>query len=507
MKTEGGLTLKFLQDLDDDRIDAAQEYILGSSDTDSDTDDDGLPDAFEYFGYRPDPANPAVKQRWTIDVAGKPMTLGFASPARPDSDLDGLSDADEFNPNDGLDTDDDHHTQTRRSRDPRNPDTDGDGVSDYDEVKGYTIELRFPEPNGLTVITKKSDPLNPDTDGDTLRDGDERTLGTNPRRPDADKVRDDDGDGLVNFVEDDGWKKITFATSTTPYAQGDESVPKAVTSRKDDPDSDDDTLTDKEEYDLKTDPTEPDSDGVPDADEFDITLKPDGSRTLSKKYDPHDADVDNDLRSDGDELTVPIRVRVYKQAEALKFSDPTLPDADNDDLVDGGEILRTEAGKVYGTDPTNAGTDNSGVTDGKERELGTDPLWPDQMVILTLTQLQLTGFEGTDGSDGDFTLEIEGKINFGQLGSLSNLIEINKDLKNNDTVNLNYSTAPFRLYLDGPKWRLENNDFKDNDITEDDHFSYASKDFTYEGTSGDDSISSYEGQNVLTTSFNLRIKT
>ena len=69
LKPENGLIFKFLQDLDNDGIDAAQEFILGSSDSNTlitvttpdnltpheqmagfDSDLDGLPDSFEFFG-------------------------------------------------------------------------------------------------------------------------------------------------------------------------------------------------------------------------------------------------------------------------------------------------------------------------------------------------------------------------------------------------------------------------------------------------------------------------
>jgi hypothetical protein len=266
LKTEEGLTFKFLQDLDDDGIDAGQEYVLGSSDsavlipkpgtttgemqkTGYDTDLDGLSDAFEFFGRMPNPSNPNVDLVWNVDVVGQETIRGQSSPARSDSDLDGLTDAAEFNR--FVDVDHDGNPATpaisvRMSLNPLKADTDGDGMSDYAEINGYTINLAFPPAGGPSTVTRTSDPLNPDTDGDTLPDGDGQTFGTDPKVNDAANVRDDDGDGLVNFLESLGWNVTTYAVSTTVNTQGSSTTTSSpVASLINDPDSDDDGLTDK----------------------------------------------------------------------------------------------------------------------------------------------------------------------------------------------------------------------------------------------------------------------
>ena len=79
----------------------------------------------------------------------------------PDSDGDGLTDAEE----------------AVLGTDPNDPDTDDDGLEDGEEVD-------------LAAGTGCPDPLDPDSDDDNLDDGTELALGTNPCDPDT------DGDGV-----------------------------------------------------------------------------------------------------------------------------------------------------------------------------------------------------------------------------------------------------------------------------------------------------------------------
>jgi hypothetical protein len=510
LRPESGITLKFLQDLDNDGIEASQEYALGSSDTSKDTDADGLSDAFEYFGSRPDPNNSNQTQVWTVDVFGAAGSYrAYSSPARADSDLDGISDADEFNRFVLMDTDNNPLTppvQVRKSLDPRNPDTDGDGVTDYDETHGYDVKLRFPAPGQASTITVTSDPLNPDSDGDTLPDGDEKTLGTDPNTNDADKVLDNDGDGLVNFVEDDGWNVTKYAVSGAGLTQG-AATTYHVTPNKNKKDTDGDGLTDKEEKQLGTDPTlaDTDGDGINDIDEVTITNNPDNTRTVTLKYNPTDADTDNDKRSDGDELTVPINVPAIGTANPYQvFSDPTKADQDLDGWVDGEEAVAT-------TDPTKFDTDgdNGGIGDKREHELGTNPLLKDQKVTIKITQLQLTGFTGDDETAFDHTLEIKGTIKVGRPGNMTDLVSVDRDMVN-ETVDYNQSLS--YILVDGDTIRVANEGFVDQDTSSsDDEFTDTSTDLTFPLTAGTNTITS-TGQGgaqgiSLITSYQVTIET
>jgi hypothetical protein len=367
-------------------------------------------------------------------------------------------------------------------------------VTDFDEVTGYEIKLRFPPAGGPATVTRISDPLNPDSDGDTLPDGDEKTLGTDPTVNDADKVLDDDGDGLVNFVEDDGWDVTKYAVSTTGLVRG-TATTYHVTSSKTKRDTDGDGLTDKEEKVLGTDPglADTDGDGVNDIAEVTLTNNPNGTRTVALLYNPTDADTDNDKRSDGAELTTPITVSVFGQTPYTVLSDPTKADMDLDQLVDGDEL-------TAGTDPTKFDTDgdNAGIGDGRERVLGTNPLRKDQKVTFTVTQIALTGTEVEDGEPGTGDdLEIYGTIRLGRSGALSDIYTISSGSPTTfvvgTVVNINY-TASFILN-EGKTLTLQNSGFKDFDAgSGDDPFDDASQDFNFPLTATSGKITS-SGQN------------
>ena len=97
------------------------------------------------------------------------------------------------------------------------PDTDGDGLTDAEEQRGYVVTVRLAD--GESVQRQvTSDPFVADTDGDGLGDRVEKRQGSDPRDPDTDDDRvadldefsvhftssvhqDTDGDGLSDSVE------------------------------------------------------------------------------------------------------------------------------------------------------------------------------------------------------------------------------------------------------------------------------------------------------------------
>jgi len=103
--------------------------------------------------------------------------------------------------------------------DPSNPDSDGDGLTDAEEIAGFsyvtllgkTSGSDVPETNTLLPDPVKgyaTNPLSRDTDSDGFPDKREVQLGTDPTINDGDSVRDDDGDGLVNLQETTGWDVV-----------------------------------------------------------------------------------------------------------------------------------------------------------------------------------------------------------------------------------------------------------------------------------------------------------
>lgn len=134
-------------DTDEDGLPDELEELIGSDKILSDTDGDGLDDYYEF------------------------LQLG-TSLTEPDTDENGISDAEEDFDGDGLNNAQEYLYGTL----PWESDTDEDGLSDGDEVLVYG-----------------TDPLKPDTDGDGLIDGDEPAMGFDPTKPDTDENGIPDG--------------------------------------------------------------------------------------------------------------------------------------------------------------------------------------------------------------------------------------------------------------------------------------------------------------------------
>jgi len=111
-------------------------------------------------------------------------------------------------------------------------------------------------------------------------------------------------------------------------------------------DPDNDQLSNAQEFELGTDPTDPDTDddGVKDGKE------------VNNGWDPLNPDTDGDGISDGDELEAGLN--------------PASTDSDGDGISDPEEY-------ELGLSPTEWDSDGDGIRDGQEYELGTDPFNPD----------------------------------------------------------------------------------------------------------------------------------
>jgi outer membrane protein OmpA-like peptidoglycan-associated protein len=228
-------------------------------------------------------------------------------------------------------------------------------------VKGGNNDL---DGDGLLNDEEKqigTNPLNPDTDGDGLKDGEEVHLyHTNPLKADT------DGDGLND-------KEEIFTYKTDPLKA----------------DTDGDGLTDGDEvHTYHTDPLKMDTDGDG------LT---DGDEVLKYHTDPLNKDTDGDGLTDGDEV--------------LKYkTDPLKKDTDGDTLTDYDEIFK------YKTDPLFMDTDKGGVDDGKEVQLGLNPLDPsDDVPIIKVGERII--LEGVNFQTGKTTLLPEAKTILDQVAS------------------------------------------------------------------------------------------
>lgn len=221
-----------------------------------------------------------------------------------------------------------------------NPDLDGDGITNDDEINIYG-----------------TDPNNPDTDGDGISDGDEINNGSDPLNPcdpnPNSPLCDADGDGLLAPDEANGCLSDN------------------------DPDSDDDGLTDGEEVTGIDDPS--------------TTLVPSG---ISDPCNPCDPDPNSSacVDSDGDGVPDP--------TEASNGTNP----ADPCSYI----VTSVTMPVVSGED-----CDGDGYTDETEIANGTnpfDPCDPDPNGIDCMEGLHVpTGFSPNEDNNNDMFTIIVGK--------------------------------------------------------------------------------------------------
>ena len=450
-------------DTDGDGLGDLQEFELGTDPRSVDTDRDGVSDGDEYFKYGTNPFLPDTDLDGLED--GEELFIYHSNPFSRDTDGDGLLDYDEvwkyFSKPADEDSDNDFLTDYEEIMiyytDPFNEDTDGDLILDGDEVMGLPYEF-----NGSTYLIF-TDPLKWDTDGDSLltldqngeisqsmSDYDEWLLGTDPTRSDTDLdgiadgwemwlgkgliptleamdldplSSDTDGDGML-----DGQELViaNISTALNPYiafyviqpyntspvkvdTDGDflnDTLELLIGSDPTIPDTDNDTLTDFEEWAvygtlvykndtdgdglldqweingftpynvtngtmsdntlMKTDPLDSDTDG---------DLLPDGAELMFYSLSPLDDDVDNsgiidgmEIDTDGDGLMDGEEYYVYRTVEAGTTDNAIQdPDSDKDGLFDGLEVYETD------TDPALFDTDNDTYSDGLEIYCGTNP--------------------------------------------------------------------------------------------------------------------------------------
>lgn len=431
----GSFILAFVQDRDEDSLPAVVESINRCADSNADldgdgrfdtadTDDDGLDDRFELLvgwsvnterGSRqvrsrcssPDSDNDGIRDAQGKLIRGSDFDEAPSVINRDPQGLilfkTGLEPSRDLTVSDPLVDDDLEVTLRDPVTNPAVRDTDLDGLEDGFELTPTPVRLL----DGTFTEALITSPERFDTDDDTASDGLERRVGGNPRVSDLDNFGDKDGDGLVNVQEQIGIAIEITGVSTSPLsgppggscdamcAEGDV-TPRLVKSNDNVFDTDGDRLSDSEEYLTLTDAQDPDTDddGLTDFEEVRGFALPDlGILTT----DPTDADTDDDRRSDGDEANrgPTIIVRVAGDAPYQAFSNPVLADPDFDRLVDGDEA-------AAGTDPRNFNTDNDNRSDYEEVIRGRRPLVEDLRVRLNFARF-LVSEDGDANSRGDLT--------------------------------------------------------------------------------------------------------
>lgn len=283
-----------------------------------------------------------------------PPNPTITSALRADTDYDGISDADEYtadslpvvydNDADGIENSADLYDFHANCT---NPDADADGIQDGIEVNYFNLTRGI---SNLTIQTLQylndsdvdddgvldghelrigCDPLNNDTDFDGLLDGEELEVGSNPL------VEDSDGDGLLDGFE-------VHVLHTSPL-------------RKD-----------------------TDNDGLPDsfeAEEQTLYILYQGNVTYFT--DPNDPDSDDDGITDGEEYygwNWALDRRVAPAA--LVIDEPIIHEGDEDVLIqlyNAPDPYRAR----FQTNPMNPDTDFDGLPDGLEKDIVLSPLTND----------------------------------------------------------------------------------------------------------------------------------
>jgi Bacterial TSP3 repeat len=278
----------------------------------------------------------------------------------------------------------------------------------------------------LSAVRCTTNPLNRDSDGDGVFDGAELAYFANPTVYDFDDVADLDGDGLRGFEETDGRHVTATLESWRDGAgefhnegsytcsPGDVNSPACgrmggpPTSDVDSPDTDGDGIGDYQESVVGTHPRgiDTDKDGLTDFEEvigetlvIDPSTFPPTETLLPISTDPLHWDDDGDKLSDGLELDG-WWVQVVGGDRAHVFSPPSNPDFDGDDLNDFEE-------RNAQTNPMAANTDGDemGLLDGTEVELGLDPLDPtDICVYVNFKDIENRAVVTNPEFSGDFNI-------------------------------------------------------------------------------------------------------
>ena len=442
-------------DLDGDGLTYGLEYLINTAATDWDSDNDGLPDGWEW--------------KYGLD----PLSASGGDGAVGDPDGDGMSNLQEYsylqpsnwdNPattgvldngvwwNGTIPVNDWNEEDSMQFNQPKCGDTGSDGTGNtilcdedpvgnvcangFDDDKDGQLDSADSDNDGDADCSSDDDdgdglvdedPNGWDTDGDGMPDGWEAANGLNATSPsNADGANGDpDGDGLINLMEYVNPSWTTNCAGVPCFRQGPDGVPTETVSPCDpvqgigpgacatltaevdgitstnpqNSDSDGDGLNDSyEALTLLTDPTsrDTDNDGIPDGVEINSAYG-----NPAQASDPRNNNTDGDAFDDGDEDTNGNGVVDPGETDPTRREDSG--DEDNDGLQNWEENLSCTEWNV-------ADTDFGGVNDGDERNVshGTDPC--DSLVNFA------TGFVSFSSANQLFVLDASGFNPNGGIG-------------------------------------------------------------------------------------------
>ena len=321
-------------DADVDDLSLSEEEEFGTDPEASDTDGDGLNDSWEVMYDESSGVDPLVN--------ASASELGF------DADMDGLNLSEEEEANtdpEHEDTDRDglnDSYEVKKGLNASNLDTDGDGLNDGWEMK-YNGS---PAINPLSVAFASD--LNSDTDDDGLSLLEEEEHGTNPGKSDT------DSDEL-----NDGWEvKYNGSSGVNPLSAASKSDLNS--------DADKDGFILSREEELGTDPGNRDTDRDGLSDSWEVRYN--GSSGVDPLSTASNSELNSD--ADGDGLSL---------SEEEKYgADPENRDTDGDGLNDGWEVKYTRSSGVNlfstaSNSELNSDADGDGLSLSEEEEHGTDP--------------------------------------------------------------------------------------------------------------------------------------